>query len=163
MWRLVGIEGIHRGRWFELEEDYTLIGSREPCHIRLDGDGCAAERQGEFILWNGECLYRDLDHRYMSAVNGVENAGIFKLRPGDTIRIGGTLFRLERAGEESYIPGRFLSLIRSDPYYIKSRLKYQRRQYRKYDTLHRRRIKLYSLCILSVAVGILCFILRWWH
>ncbi|MHB0913535.1 MAG: FHA domain-containing protein [Armatimonadota bacterium] len=119
MWRLLGIEGIHAGRWFEIAEDYTLIGTGERCDVRLEGDGCAAERQGEFILWSGECLYRDLDHRYISAVNGVEDTGIAKLRPGDTIRIGGTLFRMERVrrSRDAYVPGPLMRKVLNDEHF----------------------------------------------
>ncbi|MHB0914018.1 MAG: FHA domain-containing protein [Armatimonadota bacterium] len=152
MWRLLGIEGIHVGRWFELGEDYTLVGSGERCHVHLAGDGCAAERQGEFILWNGECLYRDLDHRYMSAVNGVEDAGIFKLRPGDTIRIGGTLFRMERTREDAYVPGRFISRIRNDKYLTELWLKKMPRK--------RRRPKPLWLLLAGVLVAAVGLVLR---
>ncbi|MHB0913357.1 MAG: FHA domain-containing protein [Armatimonadota bacterium] len=161
MWRLLGIEGVYQNQCFKLNEEHTSVGAGEKCHIRLDGDESVPQWQGEFLVQGNSCMYGDLDSTHLAVVNKTDEGGFYYLFHGDTIRIGGTLFRLEYVNEA---PCTLAPFILSDPRFRKFWPDPLRRQYEKYDTLYRlhcrRQIRLWLLCLIPPTAAVLYLTLR---
>ncbi|MHB0913741.1 MAG: FHA domain-containing protein [Armatimonadota bacterium] len=155
MWRLLGVEGIHAGRAIDFDEDYNTVGTGGMCDILLSDDKCMAERQGEFILRDGACFYRDLDLHCVSSVNGRESAEIVKIRHGDLVRIGSTLFRVERVKE---LPDLWTVTLANNERLRLAWLKDIRRQQVKYGMVEPRRSTLAVYTALALIALTVCAI-----
>ncbi|MHB0911935.1 MAG: FHA domain-containing protein [Armatimonadota bacterium] len=118
MWRLLGIEGVYENQWFKLNEEHTSVGAGEKCHIRLDGDESVPRWQGEFLVQGEDCMYGDLNSEHLAVVNKTDEGGFYYLFHGDTIRIGGTLFRMEQLSKPNgYAPSPVMQKVIRDEYF----------------------------------------------
>lgn len=102
MWRLVGIQGVYSGRFFDLKMDNITIGKDEHCGISLHEDGSVAENQSEFLLCNGSYVFKDLDSTCPTTINGAVPVGMVTLSNGDTVQIGESIFRVENMEAPSH-------------------------------------------------------------
>lgn len=99
MWRLVGIQGLYKGRFFDLNKDRLTVGKDGSCAICLGDDTSVAEKQAELVLCNGSYIYRDTDSPCPTMLNGDNIAGMVALKIGDSIQIGESVFRVEETVE----------------------------------------------------------------
>ncbi len=90
---LVAIDGPLSGQRFVLDPQETVAGRESP-HIRLDFDNSASRRHCAFVAGAAGVLVRDLGSTNGTLVNGTRVQEM-ALRPGDTVKIGATTFRLE--------------------------------------------------------------------
>jgi competence protein ComGC len=95
MWRLVGIQGMYKGRFFDLNKDRLTVGKDGSCAICLGDDTSVAQKQAELVLCNGSYIYRDTDSPCPTMLNGDNIAGMVALKIGDSIQIGESVFRVE--------------------------------------------------------------------
>lgn len=88
---LTVIQGPDRGRVFQLPaHEPQLIGrSSEALPI---SDNTVSRRHAELTPDDGEWWIRDLSSQNGTWLNGVRIEGRVKLRPGDQVRVGGTIF-----------------------------------------------------------------------
>ncbi len=96
MWRLLGVQGAYKGRFFDLTKDRLIIGSGAVCDIELCEDDCIAESHAELLLCNGNYVFRDLNTSCPSTLNGQVVITMTALNDGDSIQIGDSVFRLEQ-------------------------------------------------------------------
>ncbi|RMG26588.1 MAG: FHA domain-containing protein [Armatimonadetes bacterium] len=91
---LVAVDGPAAGQRFALSSPEVLAG-RESNQISLAGDAAASRRHALFVVGPQGVSVRDLNSTNGTFVNGAPVQEM-RLRPGDTIRIGSTTFRLEQ-------------------------------------------------------------------
>jgi pSer/pThr/pTyr-binding forkhead associated (FHA) protein len=91
--RLVALDGPMKGQHLDLLPGECIAGRESP-QINLGFDSSASRRHAAFIVGAGQVLVRDLGSTNGTLVNGVRVQEI-GIRPGDTVKIGMTTFRLE--------------------------------------------------------------------
>jgi len=96
MWRLVGIQGVYEGRFFDLKMDTITIGKGDGCGIILSDDQSVVENQAELLLCSGSYLFKDIDRSSPKTINGIVPQGMVTLNHRDMIQIGESVFRLEQ-------------------------------------------------------------------
>lgn len=102
MWRLVGVQGVYSGRFFDLDKDSIRIGKGDGCGVSLAEDQSIADNQAEILLCNGSYVFKDLDSTCPTTVNGTVSTGMVTLSHGDMVQIGESVFRVE----QTEVPGR---------------------------------------------------------
>lgn len=90
---LVAIDGPLAGQRFAVNSGELVIG-REAAGVALGFDQSASRKHASFCAAPGGVLVRDLGSTNGTIVNGVRVQEM-SLRPGDTVKIGSTTFRLE--------------------------------------------------------------------
>lgn len=107
MWRLIGIQGIYRTEVFYLSKERLVVG-RGPSSDILLNDPCLSVSQAELVFSDGYFVLRNLDPEYPTAVNGTIVQGEAPIKHGDMIRLGESIFRVEKTGSapESAAQGR---------------------------------------------------------
>lgn len=93
---LTVIQGPDKGRKFELPAHEPQLIGRSSEALPLN-DNAVSRRHAELTPDDGAWFIRDLDSQNGTYVNGVRIAGRTRLRPGDQIRAGQTLFVYGRA------------------------------------------------------------------
>lgn len=96
MWRLVGVQGVYNGRFFNLDKDTVTIGKGDGRGVSLAEDQAVAEDQAEILLCNGSYVFKDFDSACPTTVNGTVPAGMVALSHGDMVQIGESVFRVEQ-------------------------------------------------------------------
>lgn len=96
MWRLIGVQGVYNGRFFDLNKDSITIGKGNSCGVSLGEDQAIADNQAEVLLCNGSYVFRDLDDACPTTINGTVSAGMVTLNHGDMVQIGESVFRVEQ-------------------------------------------------------------------
>ncbi len=91
---LVALDGPLVGQKFSLQGQETVAGRESP-HIRLDFDKSASRQHCAFQVGPSGVMVRDLGSTNGTIVNGARVQEM-TLRPGDTVKIGSTTFRLEQ-------------------------------------------------------------------
>lgn len=91
---LIAVEGPVAGQRYALSSPEVLAG-RESNQINLSGDAAASRRHAVFLVGPQGVSVRDLNSTNGTFVNGAPVQEM-RLRPGDTIRIGSSTFRLEQ-------------------------------------------------------------------
>ncbi|NLN77116.1 MAG: FHA domain-containing protein [Armatimonadetes bacterium] len=102
MWRLVGIQGVYNGRFFDLDKDSIAIGTGDGCGVSLSEDQAIADNQAEILLCNGNYVFKDLGGACPTTINGTVPTGMVTLNHGDMVQIGESVFRVE----QTEVPGR---------------------------------------------------------
>lgn len=102
MWRLIGVQGVYSGRFFDLDKDSITIGKGSGCAVNLNEDEAIADNQAEILLCNGSYVFRDLGGACPTTINGTVSAGMVTLNNGDMVQIGESVFRVE----QTQVPGR---------------------------------------------------------
>lgn len=90
---LVALDGPLVGQRHALPLGESVVG-RESGQINLGFDSSASRRHAAFIVADGQVMVRDLGSTNGTLVNGVRVQEVV-IRPGDTVKIGITTFRLE--------------------------------------------------------------------
>ncbi len=93
--RLIATQGPHAGQVFELSAELMTIG-REPIHpIALVNDMGVSRNHAQVIKQGNETLIEDLGSTNGTYVNGVRISTSVPIKPGDTVQLGASLFRVE--------------------------------------------------------------------
>lgn len=94
---LTVIQGPDKGRTFELPDNEPQMIGRSSESLPLS-DGTVSRRHAELTPDNGDWYLRDLGSQNATLVNGlrIEPNARVKLKPGDQIRVGMTLFSFGR-------------------------------------------------------------------
>lgn len=96
MWRLIGVQGVYSGRFFDLDKDSITIGKGNSCGVSLTEDQAIADNQAEILLCNDNYVFRDLDGACPTTINGTVSVGMVTLSHGDMVQIGESVFRVEQ-------------------------------------------------------------------
>lgn len=110
---LTVIQGPDKGRTFELPDNEPQLIGRSSESLPLT-DNTVSRRHAELTPDGGEWFIRDLGSQNGSFVNGLKIEGRLKLKPGDQIRTGVTLFTFGRTERKASTPVRMLGEDRVD-------------------------------------------------
>jgi hypothetical protein len=93
--RIVATQGPHAGQAFELTGDLMTIG-REATHaIALVNDMGVSRTHAQIVRQGDQTLIEDLSSTNGTYVNGVRISAPTPIKPGDTLQLGASLFRVE--------------------------------------------------------------------
>jgi hypothetical protein len=93
--RIVATQGPHAGQAFELTGELMTIG-REATHaIALVNDMGVSRTHAQIIRQGDQTLIEDLGSTNGTYVNGVRISAPTPIKPGDTLQLGASLFRVE--------------------------------------------------------------------
>jgi len=93
--RIVATQGPHAGQAFELTGDLMTIG-REATHaIALVNDRGVSRTHAQIVRQGDQTLIEDLSSTNGTYVNGVRISAPTPIKPGDTLQLGASLFRVE--------------------------------------------------------------------
>jgi len=93
--RIVAIQGPHAGQTFEITADLMTIG-REAVHpIALVNDMGISRSHAQIVRQGDQVLIEDLGSTNGTYVNGVRISAPTPIKPGDTVQLGASLFRIE--------------------------------------------------------------------
>jgi|GEM_PF-6778625 len=95
--RLVGIQGARTGLAVPVSGTEISFGRETSNTVSFDGDSQVSRRHARILISGPGLLAEDLGSTNGTLVNGVRIAGPTPLQPGDTIQVGGNVFRLETA------------------------------------------------------------------
>jgi len=100
--RLIVAGGKHRGRKIPIEEDIIILGTAAECDIRFTGDN-VAPKHCQISKLGARLVLHDLVGGDRTLLNGkpVTQA---ELSHGDTLSVGGTLFRVALSGAPLPVP-----------------------------------------------------------
>jgi hypothetical protein len=93
--RLVATQGPHAGQVFELTGDLMTIGRDAAQAIALVNDMGVSRRHAQIIRQGDQTLVEDLGSTNGTYVNGVRISAPTPIKPGDTLQLGASLFRVE--------------------------------------------------------------------
>jgi S-DNA-T family DNA segregation ATPase FtsK/SpoIIIE len=93
MWLTIG-SGIERGTTVEVTGPRFVIGRDDECDLVLDDDK-VSRRHAALTLTDGGATLEDLDSANGTFVNGRRIHEPTELRPGDLIRLGAVILKLE--------------------------------------------------------------------
>jgi len=93
--RIVATQGPHAGQAFEINADLMTIG-REAVHpIALVNDMGVSRTHAQITRQGDQTLIEDLGSTNGTYVNGVRISAPTPIKPGDTLQLGASLFRVE--------------------------------------------------------------------
>jgi len=93
--RLVAIQGPYAGQTFEITADLMTVG-REAVHpIALVNDMGISRTHAQIVRQGDQVLIEDLGSTNGTYVNGVRISAPTPIKPGDTVQLGASLFRVE--------------------------------------------------------------------
>jgi len=93
--RIVATQGPYAGQAFELTGDLMTIG-REASHaIALVNDMGVSRTHAQIVRQGDQTLIEDLGSTNGTYVNGVRISAPTPIKPGDTLQLGASLFRVE--------------------------------------------------------------------
>jgi hypothetical protein len=93
--RIVATQGPYAGQAFEITADLMTIG-REAVHpIALVNDMGVSRSHAQIIRQGDQVLIEDLGSTNGTYVNGVRISAPTPIKPGDTLQLGASLFRVE--------------------------------------------------------------------
>ena len=93
--RIVATQGPHAGQAFELTGELMTIG-REATHaIALVNDMGVSRTHAQIVRQGDQTLIEDLGSTNGTYVNGVRISAPTPIKPGDTLQLGASLFRVE--------------------------------------------------------------------
>lgn len=93
--RIVAIQGPYAGQIFELNADLMTLG-REAVHpIALVNDMGVSRNHAQIVRRGDQVLIEDLGSTNGTYVNGVRISAPTPIKPGDTLQLGVSLFRVE--------------------------------------------------------------------
>jgi hypothetical protein len=93
--RIVATQGPHAGQAFELTGELMTIG-REASHaIALVNDMGVSRTHAQIIRQGDQTLIEDLGSTNGTYVNGIRISAPTPIKPGDTLQLGASLFRVE--------------------------------------------------------------------
>jgi hypothetical protein len=93
--RIVATQGPHAGQAFELTGELMTIG-REASHaIALVNDMGVSRTHAQIVRQGDQTLIEDLGSTNGTYVNGVRISAPTPIKPGDTLQLGASLFRVE--------------------------------------------------------------------
>ncbi|MCX7926127.1 MAG: FHA domain-containing protein [Fimbriimonadales bacterium] len=93
--RIVATQGPHAGQAFEINADLLTIG-REAIHpIALVNDMGVSRNHAQITRQGDQTLIEDLGSTNGTYVNGVRISAPTPIKPGDTLQLGASLFRVE--------------------------------------------------------------------
>jgi hypothetical protein len=93
--RIVATQGPHAGQAFELTGELMTIG-REASHaIALVNDMGVSRTHAQIVRQGDQTLIEDLGSTNGTYVNGIRISAPTPIKPGDTLQLGASLFRVE--------------------------------------------------------------------
>ncbi|MCS6924098.1 MAG: FHA domain-containing protein, partial [Fimbriimonadales bacterium] len=93
--RIVAMQGPYAGQAFDITGDLVTIG-REPIHpIALVNDMGVSRTHAQIIRQGDQTLIEDLGSTNGTYVNGVRISAPTPIKPGDTLQLGVSVFRVE--------------------------------------------------------------------
>jgi hypothetical protein len=93
--RIVATQGPHAGQAFELTGDLMTIGRDAAQAIALVNDMGVSRTHAQIIRQGDQTLIEDLGSTNGTYVNGVRISAPTPIKPGDTLQLGASLFRVE--------------------------------------------------------------------
>jgi hypothetical protein len=93
--RLVATQGPYAGQAFELTGDLMTIGRDAAQAIALVNDMGVSRTHAQIIRQGDQTLIEDLGSTNGTYVNGVRISAPTPIKPGDTLQLGASLFRVE--------------------------------------------------------------------
>jgi hypothetical protein len=93
--RIVATQGPYAGQAFELTGDLMTIGRDAAQAIALVNDMGVSRRHAQIIRQGDQTLIEDLGSTNGTYVNGVRISAPTPIKPGDTLQLGASLFRVE--------------------------------------------------------------------
>jgi hypothetical protein len=93
--RLVATQGPYAGQAFELTGDLMTIGRDAAQAIALVNDMGVSRTHAQIIRQGDQTLIEDLGSTNGTYVNGIRISAPTPIKPGDTLQLGASLFRVE--------------------------------------------------------------------